>query len=54
MGSSAKNRKSGKPDKLKREPSEMKKMKEFLTKRGVRQDPLKPLDFKNPKGKKKD
>lgn len=51
MGSSAKNRKSGKPDKLKRAPSVMKKLNEFLTNRGVPQPPLKPLDFR---GKKKD
>ncbi len=44
MGSSARNRKSGKPDKLKRTPSVAKKLKEFLKSRGVRQDPIKPLD----------
>lgn len=53
MGSSARNRKSGKPDKLKRTPSVAKKLKEFLASRGVPQDPIKPLDFRAPKPKNK-
>jgi hypothetical protein len=51
MGSSARNRKSGKPDKLKRTPSVAKKLREFLENRGVSQDPIKPLDFRAPKRK---
>lgn len=49
MGSSARNRKSGKPDKLPRTPSVNKKLKEFLKERGVAQDPLKPLNFRKKK-----
>ena len=52
MGSSARNRKSGKPDKLPRTPSVNKMASEYLKKKGVPQDPLKPLNFrrKKPKG----
>lgn len=52
MGSSAQNRKSGRPDKLKRTPSVAKKLKEFLASRGVPQDKIKPLNFKALKPKK--
>jgi hypothetical protein len=52
MGSSARNRKSGKPDKLPRTPSVAKKLTEFLKGRGVPQDPLKALDFRVKKPKK--
>lgn len=48
MGSSARNRKSGKPDKLKRTPSVAKKLREFLRSRGLPQDKIKPLDFRKP------
>ena len=49
MGSSAQNRKSGKPDKLKREPSMAKKLKEFFTRKKLPQDRIKPLDFRKKK-----
>lgn len=51
MGSSARNRKSGKPDRLKRTPSVAKKLREFLRSRGLAQDKIKPLDFRKPKRK---
>ena len=51
MGSSAANRKSGKPDKLPRTPSVAKKLKEFLAGRGLPQDPIRPLDFRKKKAK---
>ena len=51
MGSSARNRKSGKPDKLPRTPSVAKMASEYLKKKGIPQDPLKPLNFRKRKGK---
>lgn len=51
MGSSAQNRKSGKPDKLPRTPSVAKRAAEYLKSKGIRQDPLKPLDFRKRKSK---
>lgn len=50
MGSSAKNKKSGKPDKLKRQPSVAQKLKEFFTRRKLPQDRIQPLDFRKKKG----
>jgi hypothetical protein len=52
MGSSARNRKSGKPDKLPRTPSVNKMASEDLKKKGIPQDPLKPLNFRKKKLKK--
>lgn len=49
MGSSARNRKSGKPDKLPRTPSVAKKASEYLKKKGIPQEPLKPLNFRKRK-----
>jgi hypothetical protein len=51
MGSSARNRKLGKPDKLPRTPSVAKKASEYLKKKGIPQDPLKPLNFRKRKVK---
>jgi hypothetical protein len=51
MGSSARNRKSGKPDKLPRTPSVNKMASEYLKKKGIPQDPLKPLNFRRKKAK---
>lgn len=51
MGSSARNRKSGKPDKLPRTPSVNKMASEFLKRKGIPQDPLKPLNFRKTKPK---
>lgn len=51
MGSSARNRKSGKPDKLPRTPSVAKMASEFLKRKGIPQDPLKPLNFRRKKSK---
>lgn len=49
MGSSARNKKSGKPDKLKREPSVAKKLKEFFERKGIKEQPIQPLDFRKKK-----
>lgn len=49
MGSSAKHRKSGTPDKLKRTPSVAKKLKEFFKRKGIDDEPIKPLDIRNKK-----
>lgn len=47
MGSAAKNKKSGKPDVLKRQPSVAKKLKEYLKSKGQEQKPIGPLNFRN-------
>ena len=52
MGSSARNRKSGTPDRQPRTPSVAKKLTEFLRKKGIPQDPMRPLDFRKPGTKK--
>jgi hypothetical protein len=49
MGSSARNKKAGKPDKLKREPSVAKKLNEYLDKKGVERKPIQPLNFRKRK-----
>lgn len=49
MGSSAKNKKSGSSDKLKRQPSVAKKLTEFFKKRNIEQEPIKPLNFRKKK-----
>jgi hypothetical protein len=46
MGSAAKNKKSGKPDTLKRQPSVAKKLKEFFARKGVEEKPIQPLNFR--------
>jgi hypothetical protein len=51
MGSSARNRKSGKPDKLKRTPSVAKKLAQFFEDRGIKTEAIKPLNFRAPRKK---
>lgn len=49
MGSAAKNKKSGKPDTLKRQPSVAKKLKEYFARKGLKDQPLQALDFRKKK-----